>query len=97
MSAPGTSIRDRLRSLGGCGDVARLRSAIGELCAEFGNVKHIDVLTLAEAEHRRAVCFLRLESADQEQRLMSALGVSRFGDDVLVIVDLPGTRQFVGR
>ena len=95
MSAPRTSIRERLRSLGGCGDIARLRSAIGELCAEFGGVKRIDVLTLAEAEKRRAMCFLRLESAEQEQRLINALGVSRFGDDVLVIVDLGAERQLL--
>jgi len=32
---------------------------------------------------------LRLESNAQEKRLMSSLGISRFGDDLLVIVDLP--------
>ena len=30
----------------------------------------------------------RLESTEQEQRLMSSLGVSRFGEDVVVVVDL---------
>ena len=44
---------------------------------------------MAEAEKRRALCFLRLESEAQERHLMSSLGVSRFGNDVLVIVDLP--------
>ena len=40
-------------------------------------------------EKRRALCFLRLESEAQERQLMSSLGVPRFGNDVLVIVDLP--------
>ncbi len=79
---------DRLKSLAGCGDLASLRSAVQELCTEFGKVTRIDVLTLAEAERRRALCFLRLESKAQEQQLITTLGASRFGDEVLVIVDL---------
>lgn len=58
------------------------------LCAEFGRVTKIDVFTMAEAQKRRALCFLRLESAAQEQELIAGLGASRFGDDLLVIVDL---------
>ena len=80
---------DRLKSLAGCGDAASLRSAVSELCAEFGNVTRIDILTMAEAQKRRALCFLRLESEAQESQLMTSLGAPRFGDDVLVVVDLP--------
>ena len=80
---------DWLKSLAGCRDAASLRSAVSELCTEFGKVTRIDILTMAEAEKRRALCFLRLESEAQERRLMSSLGVSRFGNDLLVIVDLP--------
>jgi hypothetical protein len=79
---------EQLKSLTGCGDVASLRTAVQELCAEFGKITHIDVLTLAEARRRRALCLLRLESAAQEQQLMQSLRVSRFGDDVLIVVDL---------
>ena len=75
--------------MAGCCDAATVRSAITDLCAEFGKVTRIDVLTLAAQEKRRAVCLLRLESDAQESRLMSSLGISRFGDDLLVIVDLP--------
>lgn len=88
MSAVSTS-RDWLKSLAGCGDAASLRSAVGALCAEFGKVTRIDILTMAEAERRRALCFLRLESEAQERQLMNSLGVSRFGNDLLVVVDLP--------
>lgn len=80
---------ERLKSLTGCGDVASLRSALQELCTEFGKVTRLDVLTLAEAERRRALCLLRLESAAEEQQLMTTLRASRFGDDVLIVVDLP--------
>ena len=81
--------RERLASVASCGDVGSLRSAVSALCAEFGKVTKIDVFTMTEAEKRRALCFLRLESAAQEHLLMADLGASRFGDDLLVIVDLP--------
>lgn len=60
------NILDRLKSLTGCGDIGSLRSAVQELCTEFGKVTRIDVLTMVEAEKRRALCFLRLKSAAQE-------------------------------
>lgn len=83
------SSADRLKALAGCGDAASLKSAIREMCTEFGTVTRIDILTVAEAEKRQALCFLRLASEAQEIQLMSSLGVCRFGNDVLVVVDLP--------
>jgi len=80
---------EQLKSLTDCGDLASLSAAVRALCAEFGKVTHIDVLTIAEAERRRALCLLRLESPAQEQQLMATLSASRFGDDVLIVVDLP--------
>ena len=80
---------DRLKSLADCGDISSLKSAVQEICTEFGRVTRIDVITTAEARKRRALCFLRLESPAQERELMNALGLPRFGDDVLVVVDLP--------
>ena len=84
-----TTCAERLKSLASCRDALSLKSAVQELCTEFGNVTHIDVLTMAEAEKRRALCFLRLESSAQEQELMRSLGAPRFGEDVLIVVDLP--------
>ena len=79
---------ERMKTLAGCGDATGLRSAVSALCTEFGKVTRIDVFTMAEAEKRRGLCFLRLESEAQEQRLMMALGAARMGEDLLVIVDL---------
>jgi hypothetical protein len=89
MNPASASLRDWLESLNGCCDAASVRSAITNLSGEFGKVTRLDVLTLAAQEKRRAVCLLRLESNAQENRLMSSLGISRFGDDLLVVVDLP--------
>ena len=84
---------ERLKSLTTCGDIGSLKSAVEQICSEFGKVTRLEVLTTAEARHRRALCFLRLESPGQERQLMNALGLPRFGDDVLVVVDLadPGS------
>jgi len=86
---PARTSAERLKALTGCGDTVGLKSAIHEMCTEFGEVRSIDILTVIEAETRRALCFLRLESEEQEIALMRSLGVSRFGNDVLVVVDLP--------
>lgn len=80
----------RLKSLAaGCRDIGSLRCAVSELCAEFGKVTRLDIFTMGEGEKRKALCFLQLEFQGQESDLMNSLGVGRFGDDVLVIVDLP--------
>jgi len=84
-----TASPDRLKSLADCGDINSLKSAVREICTEFGRVTRIDVMTTTEGRKRRALCFLRLESPAQERELMNVLGLPRFGDDVLVVVDLP--------
>ena len=81
--------RERLASLACCRDTDSLRSAMRALCADFGGLTKIDVFTMTETEKRRALCLLRLESAAQEQQLITDLGAARFGHDLLVIVDLP--------
>ena len=96
MNPASASPRGWLETLAGCCDAVSVRSAITALCTEFGKVTRIDVLTLAADEKRQAVCLLRLESDAQERQLMSSLGISRFGDDVLVIVDLAARRDRPG-
>ncbi len=86
---PASSAAERLKPLAGCHDAASLKSAVQTLCAEFGTLTRIDVMTIAQAERRRALCLLRLESAAHEQQLIISLGASRFGDDILMVVDFP--------
>jgi hypothetical protein len=80
---------ERLQTLAGCADPASLHLAVSQLCTEFGNPTRIDIVTMADARTRRALCFLRLETDAQERELMAALGASRMGEDLLVIVELP--------
>jgi hypothetical protein len=84
-----TTLADRLAPLAGCSDVASLKSALADMCVEFGGAASIDIMAMAQAEKRLALCFLRLQSEMQESRLIAKLGLTRFGKDVLVIVELP--------
>lgn len=89
MNGTGSASAIWSSALAGCGDAASLRTAIRGLCETYGKVTSIDVMTVAEARKRQALCFLRLESEAEETRLMNGVGALRFGSDVLVIVDLP--------
>jgi hypothetical protein len=80
---------DLLKSLTGCRDVANLRSAIYGLSAEFGEISRMQILTVKRPGKRQALCLLQLGSAAQERRLMANPGVTRFGSDLLCVVDLP--------
>ena len=82
-----STVADRLQALARCADPASLQSAMREICAEFGKVTPLDIRTMLEPGKRLALCFVRLESEAQERESMSSLGVSRFGNDVLVVVD----------
>jgi hypothetical protein len=66
-----------------------LTGAIQELCAEKGVVAHVDIWTLVRSGKRQALCFVRTDRAAREERLAGAPGLTRFGNDLLFIVDLP--------
>jgi hypothetical protein len=82
---------DRLRH---CPDVTTLKPALHRLCETFGRVAKLDVLTAMHEGTRQAICFLRLDSPEQEQTLMQTLGVGRFGGEIVFVVDLnPAANQ----
>ncbi|MDO5625377.1 MAG: RNA-binding protein [Pseudomonadota bacterium] len=71
-----------------CADVATLKAAVREAGARFGPVKRLDILTSVHEGRQQAICFLRLQTPEQEQALMKSLGVGRFGGEVVFVVDL---------
>jgi hypothetical protein len=79
----------RVKALAECSDQASLTCAIQELCAEKGVVAHVDIWTLVRSGKRQALCFVRTDRAAREERLAGAPGLTRFGNDLLFIVDLP--------
>jgi hypothetical protein len=86
-------MQDLLKSLTGCRDAANLCSAIRGLSAEFGEIASMEILTVKRPGKRQALCLLRLESAAQERRLMANPGVTRFGSELLYVVDLVAERD----
>ena len=69
-------------------DVASLRAALQRLCSDFGRVTRLDILTAMHEGNKQAICFLRMERPEQEQRLMKTLGVGRFGGELVFVLNL---------
>lgn len=71
-----------------CGNASALRKAVRAICADFGAVKRLEVLTTEQEGVLQAICFLSLEDPEKEIELMRALGVGRFGGEIVFVVDL---------
>jgi hypothetical protein len=69
-------------------DISALRVALHSLCSRFGSILRLDILTACQAGKRQALCFLRMNSEEQERHIMSELGVGRFGEDIVLVIDL---------
>ena len=75
-------------ALAHCADVSSLRSELHALCSVFGPVSRLDILPTPGSGNRQVVCFIRLASSEQENRMMSQLGVQRFGNEMFMVLDL---------
>jgi hypothetical protein len=83
---------DPLKPLAGCGDAASLTGAIQALCAQSGVVAGVDIMTLTRSGKRQALCFLRVDPAQRTGQLMSTPGLVRFGNELLLVVELPAAQ-----
>ena len=85
MSSP------ELAHLDGRHDLAGLRSALDALCSRYGSLRHLTILPANHVGRQQALCFLRMASSDEEERIMTALGIGRFGGELVLVVNLrPG-------
>ena len=71
-----------------CPDIPTLQTVLKKMCERFGSVKQLNILPAAHAGKQQALCFLRMASEEEEQKLMSGLGIGRFGGELVVVVDL---------
>ena len=69
-------------------DLSGLDAALRALCNGYGKVMQLIILPASHIGKRQALCFLRMASAAQEQHIMTALGIGRFGGDLVLVVDL---------
>jgi hypothetical protein len=71
-----------------CPDIATLQPVLRNMCARFGSVTQLNIVPAAHAGKQQALCFLRMATEEEEQKLMSGLGIGRFGGELVVVVDL---------
>jgi hypothetical protein len=92
-TTPNFTSLQTLRELQHHASAESLTPALHGLCSRFGSVKKLAILTAKHKGAKQAICFLQLESEAEEQALMSSLGVGKFGDEVIIVVDLKPTDQ----
>jgi hypothetical protein len=88
MNTPSFTPLHALQELQQYANAETLTPALHGLCSRFGLVEKLVILTAKHEGTKQAICFLRLESEDQEQTLMQTLGVGKFGGEVVIVVDL---------
>ena len=77
-----------LDQLDGRHDLAGLRVALHELCGRFGSLRHLTILPANHVGRQQALCFLRMASSEEEARIMTALGIGRFGGELVLVLNL---------
>lgn len=88
MNTPGLTPLHALRDLQQYATAEALTPALHRLCRHFGLIEKLVILTAKHEGAKQAICFLRLELEDQEKALMQALGVGKFGGEIVIVVDL---------
>lgn len=77
-----------LRDLQQHASTETLTPALHRLCRHFGSIEKLVILTAKHEGTKQAICFLRLKLEEQEQALIQALGVGKFGGEIVIVVDL---------
>lgn len=71
-----------------CSDLHDVKSSLQAICACFGTVQRLDVVAADQGGRRRALCFVRMSTAQEEQSVMDALGIGRFAGELVLLVEL---------
>lgn len=77
-----------LESLERCESIDALYPAMRSLCARFGGISRLDILPASHMGKQQALCFLRMDTPEQEDDIVRELGIGRFGGDLILVVDL---------
>jgi hypothetical protein len=77
-----------LAQLDGRHNLTSLRSALDVLCSRYGVVRHLTILPAHHVGRQQALCFLRMATSEEEDRIMTALGIGRFGGELVLVVNL---------
>lgn len=71
-------------------DAFALQDRLHALFSRYGLVRRLDLVRADQAHAQRVMCFLRMGSPEQEQAVVDALGLGRFGGDLVMVLSLDG-------
>lgn len=77
-----------LDALQQCTSISSLRVALSALCRGHGELLRLDIVPAAQAGKQQALCLMRMQTLAQEHSLMRALGIGRFGGEMVLVVSL---------
>ncbi len=90
MPTPKGNMRELLlKTIAQCNDVETLHPAMRSLCERFGTITRLDILPSAHIGTGKTLCLLRMDTPEQDRRIAQALGIGRFGGDLVLLIDLP--------
>lgn len=77
-----------LDALQQCTSISSLRADLVELCSDHGELMRLDIVPAVQAGRQQAVCLMRMRTPAQEHSLMRAMGIGRFGGELVLVVNL---------
>ena len=86
-------MHSQLENLGKLASVVELKKSLLAICSAYGVVTNLEVLVAKQVGKRRALCFLGMQTVEQEQVLMRELQLGQFGGDVIAIIELDSDMQ----
>lgn len=86
-------MNSQLENLGSLASVVELKKSLRAICSAYGAVTKLEVVVARQVGKRRALCFLGMQSSEQEQVLMRELQLGQFGGDVIAIIELESDMQ----
>ena len=69
-------------------DVFALKDRLQGLFSRYGQVSRLDLVHADQGRGLRIMCFLRMSTPEQEQAVVDALGMGRFGGDLVMVLAL---------
>lgn len=69
-------------------DVFVLKDRLQGLFSRYGQVARLDLVRADQGQVGRIMCFLRMGTPEQEQAVVDALGMGRFGGDLVMVLML---------
>ena len=69
-------------------DIFAVKDRLHALFSRYGQVQRLDLVRADEGQAQRVMCFLRMSRPEDEQAVGQALGMGRFGGDLVMVVAL---------